>query len=275
MKKKIYDFYTTSNSDDDFILSINRLAALEGELVYQNLFSVLVDLNLEPIEAKKCWANILDHRLRLSQALGRNFGLFSASCDYFSQQSDYLKFPKLTEIKAHNLITEEAHNDSITGLLNKNSFMFILNQQVAMARGSGSNLSVLFADIDDFKRINDSFGHGVGDKVLKQAGKLINRIKRRSDFAFRYGGDEFVILMPDTSSNDGILLANRLRESMLINPVTTRVLNVTISLSTGVASFPSHARNGEELVRFADSAMYQAKNTGKDQVCLFDKQYRH
>jgi diguanylate cyclase (GGDEF)-like protein len=270
MKTDIYDLYSTAVNDDEFISGIDKLAATEGDIIFQSVFLVLMDLQLEVAEAKQRWLAILKHRLLLSEVLARKFGLLSASCDYLSCQSHYLKFPKLTEISAHNQITAEAHCDSLTGLLNKNSFKFVLNEQMKLAQNSGDILTVLFADIDDFKQINDSYGHGVGDKVFQHLGKLIQKVCRKSDFAFRYGGDEFVIVMPNTDSADGLLLAKRLHRTVLLNPLHNIVPDVGLTISCGVASFPCHAKNGEDLLLFADRAMYQAKNTGKNKVCLYD-----
>ncbi|MFZ3208970.1 MAG: sensor domain-containing diguanylate cyclase [Geobacteraceae bacterium] len=161
-----------------------------------------------------------------------------------------------------------AITDSLTGLHNHRYFQQIYTQELTRAKRYKKPLSVVMMDVDDFKKFNDTYGHYSGDLVLKAIGKIIMRTMRRIDYAFRYGGEEFILILPDTRLAGALLVAERLRE--LIENETAMVLDdiagsgVTVSL--GVACYPDSGASREELFNKVDSLLYKAKDMGKNNV---------
>ena len=126
-------------------------------------------------------------------------------------------------------------------------------------------------DIDNFKAFNDTYGHQLGDEVLKNVARAVKKISRAEDVVARYGGEEFVVILPETDAAQALIVAEKMRdivESLEIVHGEDR-LHVTISL--GVAAFPQHAREKEELIRLADVALYISKHNGKNRVSLSEK----
>lgn len=166
-------------------------------------------------------------------------------------------------------LRELATTDPLTGLLNRRDFFERLGLEFRRSRRYGRSLSLLMIDIDDFKRVNDTHGHQVGDEVLVSTAVTLHAGVRESDLVARYGGEEFVVMLPETRREDAVALAGRLREAVgaMEIPVGAAVERVTVSI--GVAGFPADAAEDEdELVRLADSALYAAKGSGKDRVIL-------
>jgi diguanylate cyclase (GGDEF)-like protein len=157
--------------------------------------------------------------------------------------------------------------DELTGLYN---FRY-LNEAIAieLERGKryGSLFSLIFMDIDDFKKVNEKFGHQVGSKLLVAIAKIIKKNLRKIDITSRYGGDEFVIILPQTSREVGFMVAERLRKSMERKAfLKEEGLKIRLTASFGVASFPDDARRKEELLKIADKAMYSGKFSTKNIV---------
>ncbi len=155
----------------------------------------------------------------------------------------------------------KASHDDLTDLLNQATFYESLERALARARRQGSKVALLFLDLDDFKLINDSLGHQVGDRVLAEVAKRLKACMRESDTAARLGGDEFVVLLEDISgAGEAVGVAKRFLTHMRA-PLDVRghrmFATASIGIAVGVEEQP------EELLRAADQAMYQAKNTGK------------
>lgn len=163
--------------------------------------------------------------------------------------------------------------DSLTGVYNRQFLDRQLPVEIERAMRSGSALSMLVLDVDDFKRINDELGHKKGDEALMAIADIIRRNLRKVDMPFRYGGEEIVILLPGTPEFEALHTAERLRR--VVNQYRGfkdsfgRVRD--ISVSVGVAVYPDTARTGEQLFGQADEAMYRAKQRGKNQVVLYSK----
>jgi len=164
--------------------------------------------------------------------------------------------------------------DSLTGLANRAHFASLYEQQIAAARRYGTDLSILFLDLDNFKDINDNFGHSAGDIVLKTVAGIIEKEKRDSDIAARYGGDEFVVMMPHTSSISGQVLAERIRRAVEKRPICHNHLGINLTISGGLASFPLNSQNPHDLLRMADAAVYLAKGAGKNTISLYKHEKR-
>jgi diguanylate cyclase (GGDEF)-like protein len=158
--------------------------------------------------------------------------------------------------------------DDLTGLFNQRHFYHLLQVEIERAERYGRPLSLLLIDIDDFKRFNDTYGHMEGDRVLERIGATIQQCVRRTDWAFRYGGEEFTVFMPETLGGQAGVVAERIRaefreERFRPNPGQEESKTVSI----GIAQY----RSGEDLKEFisrADRNMYEAKRRGKDQLCF-------
>lgn len=164
-------------------------------------------------------------------------------------------------------IHELTITDDCTRLFNSRHLHNVLESEIYRSSRYGYEFSLIFLDLDHFKQVNDTHGHLVGSKLLSQVGNLIKEHLRMIDFAFRYGGDEFVVLLPQTGKEAAMNAARRLRR--LVNDAVflrEEGLNLKVTASIGLASYPEDARTKNELVRLADEAMYLVKNTVRDSV---------
>jgi len=174
-------------------------------------------------------------------------------------------FQRLSSVK------KEAIYDTLTGLVNRRYFEERLSVETEKAFPSGSNLSVIMVDIDHFKRVNDTFGHAGGDKVLREIASLLkSSVRRQDDMVARYGGEEFVLVLPGVALEAASTIAERIRRSVENTPVDIGETQVHLTISLGLSSFPIHrAKSKEELVKMADLALYDAKRRGRNRVCIF------
>ncbi|HUF84006.1 MAG TPA: sensor domain-containing diguanylate cyclase [Acidimicrobiia bacterium] len=154
-----------------------------------------------------------------------------------------------------------ATRDGLTGLSNRRLFEESLEREVARADRRGSPLALVVLDVDHFKDVNDTLGHQAGDAVLREVGRALSEKTKASDLPARYGGDEFVVLLPDCSGADCITVAERLRSA-----VAARMTTVKVTVSAGCAALPDNAHDGERLVAAADAALYEAKREGRNRT---------
>ena len=165
-----------------------------------------------------------------------------------------------------------AHTDESTGLYNKRRLLEQLDMEIARARRYGEIFSCFMIDIDDFKSINDRYGHQAGDDVLKQTGMLFKRSLRRSDFIARYGGEEFTVLLPRTNGAGAYRAAENLRSNFMEHAFTLPSAKVNITISIGITSCTTFDRlDAQNIIRRADDALYRAKRSGKNRVCFNDE----
>lgn len=158
--------------------------------------------------------------------------------------------------------------DDLTGLFNSRHLGELLDYELERARRYGSDLSVVFFDLDYFKQVNDEHGHLVGSRLLHEIGQVIKAHMRRVNLACRYGGDEFVILLPSTPKSGAVIMAEHLRSALGETRFSAGAdLGLQVTASFGVAAYPTDATTKEDLVRKADSAMYHVKANGRNGVC--------
>ena len=169
---------------------------------------------------------------------------------------------------------EAALRDSLTGLGNHRSFQEAVARMVEGARRYGTEFSLVLIDIDEFKRINDTRGHAVGDQLLAEVGELISATIRRHDAAFRVGGDEFALLLPHTDAGGAIVLARRLLARGLEDRARGNY-RAPISFSAGVTACPEFGTTRLELTAQADAALYRGKRTGRTVVTIYDPEKDH
>ncbi len=161
-------------------------------------------------------------------------------------------------------LEQMATTDGLTGLLNKRAMLDAAHQKVAAAARFGRKLSVLIADIDFFKKVNDTYGHDVGDVVIKGLGEILKRQKRATDLVARFGGEEFVVLCEQTDEKGAMLLAERIREELGKTTFHAEQGTFSVTCSIGVATFPEAGREWEALFKASDEALYVSKRSGRD-----------
>ena len=166
---------------------------------------------------------------------------------------------------------ELATTDGMTKLYVHRYFQLLLDQEIKRSQRHSKKFSLIMMDIDNFKSFNDTYGHQLGDKVLKDVAGAAKKISRSEDVAARYGGEEFVMILPETDSRQAMAFAERIRASVaeIEIPHENKILHVTISL--GVSTYPDHSTGKEELIRAADAALYTSKHKGKNCVSLFEQ----
>jgi diguanylate cyclase (GGDEF)-like protein len=183
-------------------------------------------------------------------------------------------FGSMALVNAWNMkkLRSAARHDGLTGLLNKRRFLSdVARRALVQCEKAGKPFSMFIFDIDHFKNFNDTKGHPAGDELLKVMGSIIRQQLRRNDQACRYGGEEFVIAMPDTDAKTACALAENLRKAVEDEPFEHRETQPAgmISVSGGVATFPKDGTSIEELIRRADEALYTAKKSGRNRVSLY------
>jgi diguanylate cyclase (GGDEF)-like protein len=163
-------------------------------------------------------------------------------------------------------VKQLAYLDGLTGIFNRRFFELRILEEIERARRYGTGMAVVMADIDQFKRLNDEFGHVLGDEVLRQVSSLFHQQVRKIDVVCRYGGEEFAILLTQTSAEHAINIAEKLRK--IVASWQFPGVPRTVTISAGAASFPDQGTTRDELVKAADSALYAAKQAGRNRVCL-------
>ncbi|QOX78905.1 sensor domain-containing diguanylate cyclase [Trichlorobacter lovleyi] len=167
-------------------------------------------------------------------------------------------------------VSELVVTDDLTGLHNARHFHELLEYELERSRRYKSQVSLLFFDLDHFKEVNDRFGHLVGSRMIAEVGHLVKRHIRSSDRAARYGGDEYVVVLPNTGKQGALAVATNLLERFRAHLfLTDSNESVPITASFGAATFPDDAHDRTSLIRAADSAMYEAKEAGRNRVEYF------
>lgn len=184
-----------------------------------------------------------------------------ALCDYAAIAID--------NARAVEKIQELTITDDCTGLYNARHLYKTLEAEVYRSARFGYEFSVIFMDLDHFKMVNDTYGHLVGSKLLQEIGFKVKSQLRLIDYAFRYGGDEFVILLPQTEKNSALVVAKRLQEMMRRTQfLTDEGLNLNVRCSMGLATYPEDAKSSHEIIRQADEMMYMVKNSSRDNIAV-------
>jgi len=161
------------------------------------------------------------------------------------------------------LLTQAIH-DSLTGLFNRAYLDEALPRELARCRRDGSSIALLILDVDHFKEINDTFGHDVGDRVLREVARLVRRVVRAGDIPCRFGGDEIVAVMPGATQPEAAAVAERIRQTVSEKQLGDSGIRLNVTVSIGCAVFPVHADSATDLFRAADRALYAAKDSGRN-----------
>lgn len=204
------------------------------------------------------------------------FVMLSESRDFLdSFQTDLLKVmcnqasTSIANAKLHEKIEKLATTDGLTGLFNHRLFQEKLSEELRRLKRFSEPISLLLADIDFFKKVNDAYGHPVGDLVLKSVAKVIRGAIRDMDIPARYGGEEFAVVLPGTDGEGARYIAERLRKEVMAKSFQADNKTFNVTMSIGIATSPSDAKGKEELIEKADQALYHAKRNGRNQSLLW------
>jgi diguanylate cyclase (GGDEF)-like protein len=171
-------------------------------------------------------------------------------------------------LAAQEALRFQATHDPLTGIWNRRALFELLHAEVERAQRKATSLSLFVLDLDHFKRVNDEFGHPVGDTVLREIAQRLSTAVRAYDIVGRYGGEEFIVAATDLEPELPQQFAERLRLAVSSSPIPTPEVEVTVTISIGVATLPPSQKSSvDNLIRCADRALYQAKRQGRNRVC--------
>ena len=209
-------------------------------------------------DARRSWGQVERIFLDLHERLGKPLSLQTVLLHYFHTQAGRLKQPHLVSGRELEMLLLRAVTDPLTGLYNRRFLEDNLSRHIARAARSRAFLSVVAMDLQGFKSVNDRFGHPVGDRVLARTAEIVRRSLRPGDFACRWGGDEFVAVLPQADLFASFTVAERIRRNVVSAAASLRP-GLRLGLYYGVASFPFDADNTETLLRVADRRLYQCR----------------
>lgn len=254
-----------------------RLRELEGRFgkeVYARFLHLICHVDLGADEARGHWLQILQHTQTLREALRRPVDYRVGAADYFVHESPRIQNPAVIDIRIYRQTEQGILKDPLTGLYNLRYLNEVLPREIGIARRSNSPLSLVFLDVDHFKSFNDQLGHEAGNEALRTVARTLGECVRDMDLPCRYGGEEFTVLLPSTDKMGGLAVANRIVQTVERQRIPAPSPFGVLTVSAGVAAFPSDAADAEELIQHADSAMYQAKSLGKNRAVPYSYERR-
>ena len=245
-----------------FTLEIDDiLASNTQELFYSKLLELFIKLSFGEDEAKEHWENILNNMDFMKSHLNREIGLRVAIVDYFINHTEMMREPIVVEMRLFKENEKLALIDSLTGLFNKRFYDITVKKEYKKALRFNQIFSLVLLDLDDFKKINDTKGHLFGDEVLANFGNFLSTSSREEDIICRYGGEEFIILLPETTGDGALMYAERVRKKLKQDAFFKEH---KITFSGGISTFPYNGRDLKELFKSVDRSLYAAKYAGKD-----------
>ncbi len=263
-----------SYDDDKLISELNCINGNIGDEACQVLFSVLTHLDLTPDQAADYWKQIIAHRNSMSESLGRGVNLRTAICDYFCTINKSMTNPIIIEIRVLEDALYSLRYDSLTGLYSRHTFDEVFVKEIERANRYDKELSVLFFDLDDFKKVNDTFGHLAGDEALEHVARIVMGEIRAIDIASRYGGEEIIVVLPETGKAAAFVVGERIREKVENMKLNYNDQTINLTISGGVSTLPIDATDTKNMIANADIAVYKAKEAGKNNIVIYSENRR-
>ncbi|KAB7888618.1 GGDEF domain-containing response regulator [Poseidonibacter ostreae] len=192
--------------------------------------------------------------------------IFTINVDNYDDINDFyvISLTDITELKEKsNLLEYQASHDTLTGLFNRNKFNSLFGKEIRRALRYNTSLSLVLFDIDLFKVVNDKYGHQIGDEVLKEISTIVSKSVREHDTVVRWGGEEFLILLPETDIKGASIVAEKIRTTIYENSLTKMNLNITVSFGISILN---QNDNEDSFITRTDEALYEAKRTGRNKV---------
>jgi diguanylate cyclase (GGDEF)-like protein len=224
----------------------------------QRYFHATTRLDLRESQSLQLWDEVLTRRRELTDTLGRAVSLKTALMDVLSS-SGLVRVPVILEYDELKKIQLNAVTDPLTGLYNRRLFAESFEKEMNRARRYGLPLGIVILDLHRFKEVNDKYGHPRGDEVLRAAATTLQKALRTSDSAFRIGGDEFALLLPQTDAAQAIALSRRI-ETVFAETLRPLQLTFAVTMDHGVATFPQDGDQSDQLIRIADERLYRFKH---------------
>lgn len=224
----------------------------------QRFLRTIAHVELSESECVNVWDETIARRRAMTEQAGRQVAFKAALLDVLAS-SGFLRVPIIIEHEDLKRLELNAVTDPLTGLYNRRLFEESFEKELNRARRYTQPLSLVILDLHRFKEVNDKHGHPRGDEVLRATAATLKKALRTSDSAFRIGGDEFALLLPQTDSQQALALSRRV-ETVFAEMIKPLQLEVTVSMDHGVAIFPEDADQADQLIRVADERLYQQKH---------------
>ena len=224
----------------------------------QRYFHTITQLDLRESQCVQLWDEMLLRRRELSESLNRPVALKTALVDVLASAGMF-RVPVIIEYDALKELQRNAVTDPLTGLYNRRLFGESFEKELNRARRYNQPLGLVILDLHRFKEVNDKHGHPRGDEVLRAVASTLKKALRTSDSAFRIGGDEFALLLPQTDSSQTIALSHRV-EIVFVETLKTLQISVSVNMDSGVANFPQDGEQADQLIRVADERLYRLKH---------------
>jgi len=243
---------------------VENLTTSRKDYFYSDILYSLTYKSFSAIHAKRYWNEILKHRKNLKMKLGRDVGLSVASHDYLENIAKEISCCALVEEQKLNHLTNVATKDRLTDLFDQSTFKRKLSEILEQRTIKNFELGVIIFDLDNFKKVNDNFGHLEGDRVLKEISTILKQHARNNDIIARYGGEEFGIILPKTGFEHCEKVGERIRKRVE-EFFFERKYDVTLSLGLQHLKEKSTMKS-LEMIEKADSLLYKSKTTGKNKL---------
>ena len=252
--------------EDSFLdLLIETLEGLDVSVRGQFLrqyFRTIAQIDLSESQSNEYWQRILTRRRELTESLGRPVSLKTAMVDVLAT-TNFFRVPILMEYEEFKKLQVNAATDALTGLYNRRLFDEYSEKELNRAKRYNQQLAFVILDVHKLKEVNDRRGHLQGDQILQLAATTLRKTMRASDFAFRIGGDEFALLLPETDPEQANTLCRRIR-SQYENDIREMKLDVGVTLDFGIAVHPHDGDSKRTLLGLADKRLYELKNAAPD-----------
>ncbi|WP_147615852.1 GGDEF domain-containing protein [Treponema pectinovorum] len=242
----------------------------EAKFSFSATLNQFIDYYFTEKQAEQHWEKISKRHFELEQKLDKKVSLYLAIVDYFTNDNQFFQSPVLVEINVLREAEEAAMLDPLTGAFNRRYMDIYLRKELNRCNRYEKNLSIMLLDIDDFKKINDTYGHVIGDTILAEISAIFKSTIRTEDVFCRYGGEEFLIIMPETKAEQSLNLFERIQKKLLTSELYA---NFGVTVSAGTAMYTPNKDDLANLIRYADISLYKAKANGKNQIVKFEKKY--
>jgi phosphoenolpyruvate-protein phosphotransferase (PTS system enzyme I) len=250
---------------------IKELEKRYGKNLYSTILFELAHIDIQDEgQAKALCRDIASHKARLNMLLKRNIGFEIAALDYIKNIAGITHHFSIIEKSKMEKIAHQAVADDKTESYTCSMLYSDIEKEISRTKRYGRKFSVIFIDVDNFKTINDTYGHLTGDKILLRLSDLMSLHIRKTDSVYRYGGDEFVILLPETNTSDAVRIALKIKNILRTKRNFLDSINHSISLSMGIATFGDYRiTTVKKILQSADKAVYNAKKTGRNKICIY------
>ncbi len=268
IEEKIKKLLDENPPNEEKVIEILKEEDPTNLKIYSTLFYILTHHEFSESEAIQFWEDIKKRQQEMQQQLKRHVSFRVAMLDYFiSSNINIFKNPTIIDIHLFERLQYHATYDELTQVFNRRFILYILKKELERAKRHKNDLTIILFDIDNFKRINDVMGHLTGDKVLKLFANVVKDNIRIEDSFGRIGGEEFLLILPETAINKSFPLLERIRD--ILAEISGEKMFFTFS--SGIAGFPLHADEEITLLHSADKALLRAKSEGKNRDYIYFK----